>query len=144
MPTITRSTIVPYTPQQMFDLVNDIENYPQFLPWCPQAKINHRETDGVEATLYFAKGPVCHAFTTRNRLTPYERVDMHLVKGPFRFLQGTWHFEKDPQGSKIAFEISFEWSHALLDLAIGPFFNHIIGSLIEAFTQRARVIYATN
>lgn len=144
MPTITRSTIVPYTPQQMFDLVNDIENYPQFLPWCPQAEINRQETEGVEATLHFAKGPVRHAFTTRNRLTPHERVDMHLVKGPFRFLQGTWHFVEDPQGSKIAFEISFEWNHILLDLTMGPFFNHIIGSLIEAFTQRARVIYATD
>lgn len=142
MKTIIRSTIVPYSPQQMFDLVNDIENYPQFLPWCPHAKIENQGAEGLEATLHFAKGPVRHAFTTRNRLTPHERVDMHLVKGPFRFLQGSWLFEEDPQGSKIAFQLSFEWNHKFLDLAVGPFFNQIIGSLIDAFTQRANVIYA--
>lgn len=136
--------MVPYTAQQMFDLVNDIENYPRFLPWCPEAKIEQEGVEGLQATLYFEKGPVRHAFTTRNQLTPHERVDMRLVKGPFRFLEGSWHFEAVPEGSKIAFELSFEWNHALLEMAIGPFFNQIIGSLIEAFTQRAKIIYATD
>ena len=142
MPTIARSTIVPYTPQQMFDLVNDIENYPQFLAWCAKAQIDRAMSDELEATVYFAKGPLQHAFTTRNSLSPYQRVDMKLVKGPFQFLEGCWLFEEVPEGSKIAFELNFEWSHAWLSMAVGPFFNYIATTLIDAFTQRAKIVYA--
>lgn len=142
MPTITRASIVPYSPQQMFDLVNDIANYPAFLPWCPKAEIDKQQPQEVQATVHFAKGPLAHSFTTVNRLTPYQRVDMRLVKGPFRFLEGTWQFEDAPQGSKISFNLSFEWNNPLLSLAAGPLFQHIASTLVDAFTERADVVYA--
>lgn len=142
MQTITRSTIVPYTAQQMFDLVNDIEKYPDFLPWCPYAHIHQQQESTMEATVHFAKGPLSHAFTTMNRLVPYHRIDMQLVQGPFRFLEGAWIFEENIKGSKIAFHLSFEWNHSWLKIAVGPFFNYIANSLIDAFTHRAKVIYA--
>jgi ribosome-associated toxin RatA of RatAB toxin-antitoxin module len=144
MATITRSTLVPYSTKQMFDLVNDIENYPEFLPWCPLAKVDKVHTDGLEATVHFEKGPIKHAFTTRNQLEPGRSVKMTLVKGPFRFLEGCWLFEETPEGSKIAFELHFEWSHSLLNMAIGPFFNQIATTLIDAFTQRAKIVYAND
>lgn len=142
MPTIIRASVVPYSPQKMFDLVNDIANYPAFLPWCPKAEIDKTLPDEVQATVHFAKGPLNHSFTTLNRLTPYQRVDMRLVKGPFRFLEGTWLFEALPTGSKISFNLSFEWNNPLLSLAAGPLFQHITGTLVDAFSERAEAIYA--
>lgn len=141
MPTITQSKVVPYNVQQMFHLVNDIEKYPQFLPWCPKTRIHRQENNTVEATVHFAKGPLNHAFTTVNQLTPYQRVDMQLLHGPFRTLEGSWSFEACEEGSKIAFHLTFEWHHRWMALALGPFFNHIASSLIEAFSARAKMIY---
>jgi len=142
MTTITRATIVPYSPQQMFDLVNDIQNYPHFLPWCPKAHIDEQQANEIKATVHFAKGPVSHSFTTLNRLVPHQRVDMQLVKGPFRFLEGTWHFEANEEGSKIQLNLSFEWSNSLLSFAMGPLFQHIAENLVDAFKHRAAEVYA--
>lgn len=142
MTTITRSTLVPYSSAQMFDLVNDIENYPQFLPWCPKASIDEQNTNEMKATLHFTKGPLTHSFTTLNRLVPHQRVDMRLINGPFRFLEGTWKFEDKEKGSEIQFELSFEWSHKLLSLAVGPLFQQMAESMVDAFKQRAHDVYA--
>jgi ribosome-associated toxin RatA of RatAB toxin-antitoxin module len=126
----------------MFDLVNDIERYPDFLPWCPKASIDAKQLDEIQATVHFAKGPLAHAFTTVNRLVPHKRVEMKLIKGPFRFLEGSWAFDEAPEGSHVRLTLAFEWTHPLLSLAVGPWFQHIAETMVEAFTRRARDVYA--
>lgn len=144
MTTIMRTALVPYSSTQMFDLVNNIEQYPLFLPWCPKATIIHRIENEVQATLHFSKGIIGKSFTTVNRLYPYQRIEMRLVQGPFRFLEGVWEFQNslDGKGSQITLNISFEFSNALLSLTLGPLFNHIASTLVESFTKRAHQMYA--
>lgn len=144
MTTITQSAFVPYSCAEMFDLVNDIEQYPLFLPWCPSAEIVHRADDEIKATLYFAKGALGKSFTTLNRLLPHQRVEMRLVEGPFRHLQGAWEFQpaSEKKGSHITFNLSFEFNNKLLALSLGPIFHHIANTMVEAFTQRAHQLYA--
>jgi len=139
---IYRSAIVPFSTSQMFDLVNDIEQYPQFLPWCPKAQILSRTLDEIEATVHFSQGGFQKSFTTVNRLLPHERVEMRLREGPFRYLEGQWQFETMGQGTQISLNLSFEFSHALLSMMIGPLFQKMAGNLVEAFTQRAHRVYA--
>lgn len=142
MPTISRQNVVPYSSSQMYDLVNDVERYPEFLPWCPKASVDHHHPEEMQATVYFAKGPLNQSFTTRNRLTPHERVEMELIKGPFRFLKGIWEFVDVMGGSQILFTVSFEWSNPLFNLAAGPVFTHMAETMVDAFIARAETVYA--
>lgn len=139
---MTRTALVPYTSMQMFNLVNDIEQYPLFLPWCPQARIIHRHENEIQATLHFAKGPIGKSFTTVNRLLPHNRVEMRLVQGPFRHLEGAWEFQTLEKGSQITLNISFEFNSRLLSMTLGPLFNQIAGTMVESFTRRAHQVYA--
>jgi ribosome-associated toxin RatA of RatAB toxin-antitoxin module len=139
---IQRSAMVPFSCEQMFDLVNDIEQYPEFLLWCPQARVLSQTDNEIEATVYFAKGAIAQAFTTINRLHPHEKIDMRLKEGPFRYLEGIWQFQVRPQGSQISLDLSFEFSNKLFSFALEPIFQQIAGTLVEAFTQRAHLVYA--
>ena len=141
MTTIYRTAIVPFSVQQMYDLVNDIEQYPHFLPWCADAQIASQSQDHMEATVHIAKGPWRKVFTTINRLVPHERIEMRLRQGPFRHLEGEWQFQTSAQGSTVSFKLSFEFSNPLLAITLGPVFNQVAQSLVQAFTQRARQVY---
>lgn len=141
MPTVSRTANVPYSALQMYDLVNAIAQYPEFLPWCPRSEVHHQSSEHIEATVYFAKGPLQHSFTTRNTLHHGKRIEMHLIKGPFKTLVGDWTFESLPQGCKITFNLSFEWQNALVSMLAGPVFEHLASTLVDAFTQRAHSIY---
>lgn len=142
MTTILRSALVPFSPAQMFELVNNIEDYPQFLPWCPQTRVLSRTAAEVQATVYIAKGLVKKSFTTLNRLSPHERVEMKLLNGPFSHLEGTWEFEpRADQSSQVVLNLSFEFNNKLLALTLGPLFQHITSTMIQAFTQRAYQLY---
>lgn len=144
MTSIIRSAFVPFTTAQMYDLVNDIEQYPQFLPWCPNAEVLSRTTEEIQATVHFAKGALAKSFTTVNRLLPHERVEMRLLKGPFRHLEGLWQFQSiADQGSRVTLNLSFEFNNKLLAFALGPFFQQMTSSMVESFTKRAHHIYAT-
>ncbi|MFI4938380.1 MAG: type II toxin-antitoxin system RatA family toxin [Candidatus Berkiellales bacterium] len=145
MTTIVHCASVPFSCAQMFELVNDIEQYPHFLPWCPDAKVQKRTQDEIEATVHFAKGIIGKSFTTLNKLLPHQRVEMRLLKGPFRYLEGTWHFESlAEKGSRITLNLSFEFNSKLLTITVGPIFHHIASTLVQAFTARAHQIYSNH
>ena len=145
MTTITRSSLVMYSPDQMFDLVNDVEAYPSFLPLCRDSKIISKNDKVICATLDIAKGGIHHEFSTRNTLQHGESIRIELIDGPFRHLEGFWQFSPigDNEGCRVQLDMDFEFSTRLLDLALGPVFTQISGSLVEAFCVRAREIYGT-
>ncbi len=142
MRTITRSALVPYTPEQMFALVADIEHYPQFLPWCLGAHIVSRDSHEVVATLELGKAGIREKFTTRNVLTPSTAMHMHLVNGPFKTLEGQWSFTAiQEKGSRIGLTMQFEFINALTTMLLARSFEKSCDSLVDAFTQRARATY---
>jgi len=143
MTTITRSSLVLYSPDQMFDLVNDIEAYPSFLPWCRNSTIISKTDDEISATLDLAKGGIHHVFTTRNKLVQGESIDIELVDGPFQHLEGRWQFGMigDNQGCRVQLDMDFEFSNRIISMALGPIFTQISGSLVDAFRKRAQDIY---
>ncbi len=143
MTTITRNSLVMYTPEQMYDLVNDVEAYPEFLPWCRGSKIISQSDDEICASLDLAKGGIHHVFSTRNRLMHGTSIDIALIDGPFKHLEGHWQFAMigDNQGCRVQLDMDFEFSNRLISLALGPIFTQISGSLVDAFCKRARDIY---
>ena len=144
MPTVHRTTLVPYTREQMFALVNDIERYPEFLPWCPKSEVHYREKNQVKATLYIAKGIVHRSFTTINTLTEPEKVEIHLDDGPFKHLSGFWEFKTTDALTHSDFYINFEFNNRLLDMGFAPIFKQITQTMVSSFTQRAHDIYGNN
>jgi ribosome-associated toxin RatA of RatAB toxin-antitoxin module len=143
MTTITRNSLVMYTPEQMYDLVNDIAAYPSFLPWCRDSKIISANDQVVCATLDLAKGGIHHVFSTRNKLTHGKAIDIELIDGPFQHLEGHWQFAMigDNQGCRVQLDMDFEFSNRLVSMALGPVFTQISGSLVDAFCKRANEIY---
>lgn len=142
MTTVNRNALVPYSAEEMYTLVNNIEAYPRFLPWCREARILFRDEDEIRATIHFSKHGIDTSFTTRNRLQKNKMIEMRLIKGPFHHLQGFWRFE--PMGetaSKVSLDLEFELSSTLLSIAIGPVFTQIANALVDAFVKRAREVY---
>lgn len=143
MTTITRSSLVLYSPEQMFNLVNDVNAYPQFLPWCRGSRVISANENVICAALDIAKGVFHHEFSTRNTLKPHHSIRIELIDGPFRHLEGHWQFSSigDNEGCRVQLEMDFEFTTRLLDLALGPVFTQISVSLVDAFCKRAREIY---
>lgn len=141
---IKRSALVAYTARQMFELVNSIEEYPRFLPWCKETHVLSRTEKMVEATIEIAWAGIHKSFTTRNHLYPDARMDITLVKGPFRHLEGKWSFIAiGEHGSKVNLDLEFELTGHLLDKVFQPVFHHIANSLVDAFCKRAVEIYGS-
>ncbi|HSG59530.1 MAG TPA: type II toxin-antitoxin system RatA family toxin [Woeseiaceae bacterium] len=139
---VDRSALVPYSARDMFLLVADVEAYPSFLPWCREVEVHLREGHIVEATLELHVGRISRRFRTRNTMTPHERMDLALMGGPFRHLAGGWGFRQlGDQGSKVSLNMDFEFDSRALDLVIGRYFEDICNRLVDAFTQRAMVVY---
>lgn len=139
--TISKNALVRYSAAEMFALVNDIESYPRFLPWCRSARVLSREPDEVRATLELARGGIQKAFTTQNRLQHNKMIEIRLVEGPFRHLNGFWRFDAlGEQASKVSLDMEFEFA-PLLDLVIGPVFHPIANSLVDSFHKRAVEVY---
>lgn len=142
MTIIQRSAIVPYTTEEMYLLVNAIEEYPQFIPWCHSTEVHHRDEDEIRATLCFEGGGFKKAFTTSNRLQKNKMVEMKLINGPFKHLQGFWRFEANEQNHCIVkLDMEFELANRILGLAFGGVFNQVANSLVEAFQKRAQEVY---
>ena len=143
MTTITRHSLVMYTPEQMYDLVTDIEAYPSFLPWCRASKIISQSEKEISASLDLAKGGIHHVFSTQNKLSPGKAIDIQLIDGPFQHLEGHWQFAMigDNQGCRVQLDMDFEFSNRLISLALGPVFTQISGSLVDAFCKQADDIY---
>lgn len=142
MRAVQRSALVPYSAEQMFSLVDDVEAYPEFLPWCSDARILNRQGQVVEASLELHKGGLRKRFTTRNTREVPSAIHLELLGGPFRALQGGWQFrDLGAEGSKVALQLSFEFESKMLDLLLGAYFEETCNKLIDAFTQRAASVY---
>lgn len=142
MPAIHRSALVPYSPAEMYSLVNDIDSYPLFLPWCKSARVLSRDDDEVRASLELARGGFEKSFTTCNRLQKNKMVEMRLVEGPFRHLEGFWRFEPlGEQACKVSLDMDFEFANKLVGLALGSLFNQIANTLVDSFCKRAIDVY---
>jgi len=140
---INKSALVSYNVKDMYAIVDDIESYPEFLPWCGSAVVTHRSDDQVEASIEIAHKGIRKTFTTRNHLQKDKMIEMHLVNGPFKHLHGFWQFQAlDENACKVTLDLEYEFSNKLLALAIGPVFGQIANSLVDAFCKRAEQIYA--
>jgi ribosome-associated toxin RatA of RatAB toxin-antitoxin module len=139
---VQKSALVKFSAQQMFDLVDDIESYPKFLPWCSGSRVLKREDDVVDGQIEIAKAGFHKSFTTRNRLDQGGKIYMSLLEGPFKSLEGVWNFMPlRDDASKISLDLEFEIASAFASLAFGPVFNQICNTMVSSFTQRAKVVY---
>ncbi|MGH8320560.1 MAG: type II toxin-antitoxin system RatA family toxin [Gammaproteobacteria bacterium] len=142
MRTVNKSALVPYTAAQMYTLVNDVESYPEFLPWCRSARVLSQTNSEMRASLELARSGFHKTFTTRNTLEPERGIVIALDNGPFRHLEGHWRFEDlGTEGSKVLLNMQFEFAGALLDLMAGPVFHEICNSLVDAFIRRAASLH---
>ncbi len=140
---ISRNALVPYSAEEMYALVDNIETYAEFLPWCRSTEITFRDENEVQASIEIARGALNKSFTTLNRLQKNKMIEMRLVKGPFKQLQGFWRFDslKGNEASKISFDLEFEFESKLIAFAIGPVFSQITNSMVDAFCKRAVEVY---
>jgi ribosome-associated toxin RatA of RatAB toxin-antitoxin module len=146
MTTVNRSAIVPYSSQQMYQLVDDINHYPEFLPWCYEAEEHKRTPDSVEASLTLEWNGLYKSFTTRNRLEPHHLIEMRLVDGPFKRLEGFWKFAplmKDgvEQGCKVELSLEFEFLNPMVSMMFSSVFEKISQEMVGCFIERAKSVY---
>ena len=139
---ISKNAIVPYSASQMYQLVNQVDAYPEFLNWCSDASILKQTEAQIIASVKINKGALKQSFTTVNTLTPNQRIDMRLKKGPFKQLSGAWLFTAlNDHACKVSLELDFNFSSKIVDMAISPIFTSIANSQLDAFVSRARKIY---
>jgi len=142
MPVIVKSALVTFSASRMFDLVAKMEDYPKFLPWCAATEVLSHEDDWICGRMEVARVGIHQAFTTCNRMVSGERIELSLVDGPFRKLQGAWTFQPLRRDAcKVEFALDFEFSGKLIDKAFGGVFNQIANTLVDAFCKRAEEIY---
>lgn len=142
MPVAQKVVYIEKSASQMFRLVDNVEDYPAFMPWCGGASIDERFEDGLTATLHIDFHGLRQSFTTRNRYEGEHLIRVQLVSGPFRTLDGEWRFK--PLGDaacKIEFRLHYEFSSKLLEKLVGPVFQHISNTFVDAFIQRAEKVY---
>lgn len=139
---VARSALVMHSAEQMYSLVNDIESYSEFLPWCGASQILEQSEKEMTAQVLIAYRGVKKSFTTRNRLAPFEKTTMTLVDGPFSELSGEWEFKPlRADGCKISLHLQFDFSNAAVGKLVAPVFQHIANSMVQSFVQRADQIY---
>ena len=142
MHNISKSAIVPYSCKEMYQLVNQVDRYPEFLDWCTSTSILNQTEDQVTASVKINKSAFNQSFTTINNLTPNKRIDMQLKDGPFSHLSGYWKFTKlNNSACKIELQLQFDFSSKLVDVAISPIFSSIANSQLDAFVKRAKYVY---
>lgn len=139
---VNKNALVPYPAAAMYALVNDVERYPEFLPWCRSAKVLEHGAEEMRASLELARGGFHKTFTTLNRLQAGQAITITLVDGPFKHLEGRWQFvDLDHEGSKVVLDMEFEFKSGMLDLMAGPVFHEICNSLVDAFIRRAAAVH---
>jgi coenzyme Q-binding protein COQ10 len=144
MPTHAERRRLPYTQEQLFNLVADIERYPEFLPWCLAARIRKREGWTIHADLMIGFRMVRERFTSKVELTPLHRVDVAYAEGPFKYLNNHWVFEPTPDGGcEIDFFVDFEFRNRMLQKLIEVLFHEAVRRMVSAFETRARALYGT-
>jgi len=141
MALVKRTAFSPFTPAQLYRLVSDVPSYPSFLPWCQEAEVLCSRGDLVQARLKVKKGRFDCAFTTENRLRADVGIDMRLIEGPFRKLNGQWFFDSSDAGCLITLELEFEFSGVILGAVLTAAFTPIADSMVDAFIKRAYAVY---
>jgi ribosome-associated toxin RatA of RatAB toxin-antitoxin module len=142
---IDKSVLVPYSAAQMFALVERVEDYPKFLPWCSGASVSRNTLAtyvAVEASVSIDFLGLTQTFSTHNRDFSPERIELKLKDGPFRLLEGAWHFKAlNKTACKVHLQLDYEFASAVLESLVGPVFNTIATTLVDSFTQRAESVY---
>lgn len=144
---VRKSVLLWYSPREMYDLVTDVEAYPQFLPWCDRAELLERHADGVTARIGLAYMGVRHAFTTRNVEHAAERVSVQLVDGPFSVLEGLWLFHRlsrpgtEDMACKIEFDLRYAFASTALETVVSPVFDRVANTFVDSFVRRAEDVY---
>jgi ribosome-associated toxin RatA of RatAB toxin-antitoxin module len=139
---VSKLANVPYTAEQMYNLVNDIESYPEFLPRCTGANVINRKDESLTATVSLSTGKIKQTFTTENIMQVGERIDVKLISGPFKYLTGYWTFQNTGKNyCHIELKMDFEFKNKILKLTLNAVFNLFINSLIESFAERASKTY---
>ena len=139
---IDRSALVNYSAEQMFALVNDIENYPQFMQGCIAARVIESSTDELIGELTLAKAGIKQTFTTRNKLIPNREMNMQLVEGAFKNFTAIWQFNPlTDNACKVTLRMEFEFANGLMDFAMEKLFSSSANSLVDALVKRAQLVY---
>jgi len=139
---VNRSALVEYSAEQMFTLVNDVAAYPQFLPWCKNATVLEESETELKGKIDLSKAGVKQSFTTLNTLDRPNSISMQLVEGPFSKLTGGWEFKALAENAcKVSLQLEYDFSSAVLRAVVGPVFNQIANTMLEAFVKRASEIY---
>ncbi len=142
MANVSRSALVAYSAESMFDLINDVEQYPEFIPGCAQTKVLEQDNNNMIASLLISRAGVRQWFTTHNTLKRGEFIQMNLVDGPFSRLTGGWTIKSlSASGCKIELNLDFAFSSKIVEMAFGRVFNSIAANMVIAFTERAKQVY---
>ena len=145
MKTVNKSVLLWHSAAEMFALVTDVARYPEFLPWCDQAAVLQEDAAGMTAKVGLSIAGISQSFTTRNIHEKDRKVTLELVKGPFSKLSGQWNFtpigKPDERACRIDFSLSYDFSNVVLAALVGPVFDKIAGSLVDAFVKRADQVY---
>lgn len=145
MKTVNKSVLIWYSAAEMFALVTDVASYPQFLPWCNEAAVLAEQADGMTAKVGLSIAGLKQSFTTQNTHIQDSKVSLKLIDGPFSKLDGEWHFtpvgKAAERACKIELSLSYDFDNAALAALVGPVFDKIAGSLVDAFVKRAGQVY---
>jgi ribosome-associated toxin RatA of RatAB toxin-antitoxin module len=146
MKTVHKSVLIWYSAEEMFALVTAVDKYPEFLPWCDRGAVIASDTEGMTAEIGISFGGIRQTFTTRNTHLPGRQVNMKLVNGPFSRLDGEWRFvpvgeESKQRACRVEFELTYGFSNLALATLVGPVFDRIAGSMVDAFVKRAGQVY---
>lgn len=142
MAQVNKSALVPFSAEQMYKLVDNVNAYKEFLPWCGASEEISREGNVVVGSVTIKKGAVNKTFTTENILDKNEQIEIKLVDGPFKQLNGYWKFkELKPGACKVSLELDYEFSSKLLSMVVGPVFNQVANTLVDSFVKQAKVVY---
>jgi ribosome-associated toxin RatA of RatAB toxin-antitoxin module len=141
MTNVKKSRMVPFSCEQMYNLVNDVERYADFLPYFVESIVHHRDADEVQATLCVTAVGMQKSFTTRNRLQANKMIEIRLVDGHFSHLEGFWRFDEIPEGCLISFDLEFDFAGRMFSMLLGPAFEQVTNTMVDAFCDRAKALY---
>jgi len=139
---VNKTALVPFSAEQMYKLVDNVDDYHKFLPWCGESEELSRENDVVEGSVTIAKGGVNKKFVTRNYLQKNKLIEIKLIDGPFKYLHGFWRFDELKENAcKVSLDLEYEFSSKLLSMVVGPVFNQIANTLVDSFVKQAKTVY---
>lgn len=145
MPTVSRSALVMHSVEDMYQLINDVAEYPKFVPDCSDSKIVSHEDNEMVASLLVSKGGLKKWFTTKNTMVDNQKVTLNLVDGPFKRLVGEWVLTPlSEEACKISLDLHYEFASKIFDLTFGKVFDHMANNMVLAFTHRAKEVYGQN